>query len=62
MYMALKQPPFKPPPYIFGPAWTVLYGLMGYAAHRAWTVGAGSINPTTVQLTKVCMPSGGLSS
>lgn len=25
---------------------------MGYAAHRAWTSGAGSINPRTVELTK----------
>jgi translocator protein len=33
----MKQPPFRPPPYVFGPAWTVLYGLMGYAAHRAVT-------------------------
>ncbi|KAI0396214.1 TspO/MBR-related protein [Xylariaceae sp. FL0594] len=36
-YTAMKQPPFRPPPYVFGPAWTVLYGLMGYAAHRAVT-------------------------
>ena len=25
---------------------------MGYAAYRAWTAGAGSINPRTVELTK----------
>ncbi|KAI1310314.1 TspO/MBR family-domain-containing protein [Xylaria venustula] len=34
-YDALRQPPLRPPPYVFGPAWTALYGLMGYAAHRA---------------------------
>ncbi|KAI8635336.1 TspO/MBR family-domain-containing protein [Xylariaceae sp. FL1651] len=34
-YAAMKQPPLRPPPYVFGPAWTLLYGLMGYAAHRA---------------------------
>ncbi|KAI1368845.1 TspO/MBR family-domain-containing protein [Xylaria arbuscula] len=34
-YSAMKQPPLRPPPYVFGPAWTALYGLMGYAAHRA---------------------------
>jgi translocator protein len=34
-YGAIKQPPLRPPPYVFGPAWTALYGLMGYAAHRA---------------------------
>lgn len=26
---------------------------MGYAAHRAWTIGTASLIPTTVQLTKV---------
>jgi len=38
-YMALKQPPYRPPPQVFGPAWTVLYGLMGYSAYRAYSVG-----------------------
>ncbi|KAI3329025.1 TspO/MBR-related protein [Xylariaceae sp. AK1471] len=36
-YTAMKQPPLRPPPWVFGPAWTVLYSLMGYAAHRAVT-------------------------
>jgi len=49
--MSLKQPPFRPPPWVFGPAWTTLYGLMGYAAHRAWTTGTSSLNPTTHALT-----------
>lgn len=26
---------------------------MGYAAHRLWTTGTASLNPATVQLTKV---------
>lgn len=51
-YLALKQPPFRPPPQIFGPAWTSLYALMGYAAYRAWTTGTASLNPNTLQLTK----------
>lgn len=38
-YMALKQPPFRPPPYVFGPAWTLLYGLMGFAAYKAYDTG-----------------------
>jgi len=38
-YMALKQPPYRPPPYVFGPAWTLLYGLMGYSAYRAYSTG-----------------------
>jgi benzodiazapine receptor len=33
--------------------WTLLYGLMGYAAHRAWTTGMGSFDAKKVLLTKV---------
>lgn len=25
-YLDIKQPPYKPPPKVFGPVWTVLYG------------------------------------
>lgn len=52
-YLALRQPPLRPPPWVFGPAWTALYGLMGFAAYRAWTAGAMSIDPRTLALTKV---------
>jgi translocator protein len=48
-YMELKQPPYRPPPQVFGPAWTVLYGLMGYGAYRAWTVGMSSLDPLKVE-------------
>ncbi|MCJ1408916.1 hypothetical protein MMC19_002993 [Ptychographa xylographoides] len=51
-YLALKQPPYRPPPYVFGPMWTVLYGAMGFAAYRAWTTGMASLNPETRELTK----------
>ena len=37
--MALKQPPYRPPPEVFAPAWTLLYGLMGFSAYRAYSVG-----------------------
>ncbi|KAF3909060.1 hypothetical protein ABW21_db0202274 [Orbilia brochopaga] len=33
-YDALKQPPLRPPSYVFAPAWTLLYGLMGYSIHH----------------------------
>lgn len=52
-YLALRQPPLRPPPQVFGPVWTVLYGLMGYAAHRVWTIGTGSFDAKKVLLTKV---------
>lgn len=29
-YNALRQPPGRPPGWVFGPAWTTLYTLMGY--------------------------------
>ena len=54
--MALKQPPYRPPPQVFGPMWTVLYGLMGFAAYRAWTTGINSYSPSTIELTKVTYP------
>ena len=44
--------PGRPPGWVFGPAWTLLYGLMGYAAHRAWTIGTTSANPSTVALAR----------
>lgn len=31
-YAALRLPPFAPPAWLFGPAWTVLYVLIGVAA------------------------------
>lgn len=51
-YLALKQPPLRPPPEVFGPVWTLLYGLMGYAANRAWTSGSLSLNPATRDLAR----------
>ncbi|KAL6250654.1 hypothetical protein RBB50_002956 [Rhinocladiella similis] len=51
-YKALKQPPFRPPPYVFAPAWSTLYLMMGYAAHRAWTTGMSSLSPQVVEDTR----------
>lgn len=53
-YLALRQPPLRPPPQVFGPMWTALYGLMGYAAYRAWNIGMSSFDAKKVVLTKVC--------
>ena len=35
-YYALRQPPWKPPDWLFGPAWTLIYTLTAAAAVLAW--------------------------
>ncbi len=36
-YAGLAKPPFNPPNWLFGPAWTVLYVLIGIAGARIWS-------------------------
>jgi translocator protein len=35
-YYSLKQPPWKPPDWVFGPAWTTLFALMAAAGVTGW--------------------------
>ncbi len=35
-YMYLNKPFFAPPNWLFGPAWTLLYFLMGVAVYSIW--------------------------
>ena len=35
-YAALVKPSFNPPNWIFGPVWTVLYGMIAIAGWRLW--------------------------
>ena len=35
-YQSLAKPPFNPPNWLFGPAWSILYVLIGIAGARTW--------------------------
>ncbi len=42
-YQSLAKPPFNPPNWVFGPAWTLLYVLIGLAGARTWMRGNLSV-------------------
>ena len=49
-YAQLAQPVWAPPPWVFGPVWTVLYALMGIAAWLVWRSGGFRANRQALTL------------
>jgi tryptophan-rich sensory protein len=36
-YLSLERPSWAPPPWLFGPAWTVLYAMIAISGWLAWS-------------------------
>jgi len=49
-YGQLVQPVWAPPPWLFGPVWTVLYALMAIAAWLVWRSGGFRTHPIALAL------------
>ena len=49
-YSQLAQPAWAPPPWLFGPVWTILYALMAIAAWMVWRSGGFRANPVALSL------------
>ena len=49
-YSQLAQPAWAPPPFLFGPVWTVLYAMMAIAAWLVWRSGGLQTNRIALSL------------
>jgi translocator protein len=49
-HAALTKPPLNPPNWLFGPAWTVLFTLMAFAAWRIWKLDVSPEQATALWL------------
>jgi len=49
-YVNLNKPFFQPPSWIFGPAWTLLYTLMGIAIALVWHKEKTSLQSNAIKL------------
>jgi tryptophan-rich sensory protein len=54
-FKRLRKPPFQPPPQVFAPVWTVLYGLIAISGWRVWTAPAGPSRSKALALWGVQM-------
>ena len=49
-YNRLAQPSWAPPPWVFGPVWSVLYTCLGVAAFLIWRAPASDARSTSLGL------------
>ncbi len=49
-YTQLTQPSWAPPPWVFGPVWTILYAMMAIAAWLVWRTGGFRANRAALSL------------
>ncbi len=54
-YATLQKPFFNPPNYLFGPVWTLLYGLMGVSLYLIWNAPSSSMRTNALIIFGVQM-------
>jgi tryptophan-rich sensory protein len=59
-YAGLIQPNWAPPGWVFGPVWTLLYGMMAVAAWLIWCTGSGALRRLALLLFAIQLGFNGL--
>lgn len=47
-YFSIERPSWTPPPWLFGPVWSLLYLMIGISAWRVWRIGGFERDRTTL--------------